>query len=44
MRRGPPAGVTTIRPYSKAGSYVVNLIVTDGGGLTNKISKTIVVP
>ncbi len=41
---GTATGVTTIRPYSKAGSYVVNLIVTDGGGLSNKISKTIVVP
>ncbi len=41
---GTATGVTTTRSCSKAGSFVVNLIVTDGGGLTNKISKTIVVP
>jgi subtilisin family serine protease len=37
-------GVTTAYGFAPGGSYPVTLTVTDAGGLTNSITKTIVVP
>lgn len=34
-------GATTSHPYAAAGSYQVRLTVTDGGGLTNSLNKTV---
>ncbi len=37
-------GVTLVQAFPKAGSSQVVLTVTDGGGLSNSITKTVVVP
>ena len=38
------SGVTTTRQYSHAGSFSVTLTVTDGGGLSNTVTKLVAVP
>ncbi|MEP7324430.1 MAG: S8 family serine peptidase [Gemmatimonadota bacterium] len=37
-------GVTLVQAFPKAGSSQIVLTVTDGGGLSNSITKTVVVP